>query len=53
MKYLLDTDISIYIIKRRPEWVARRFRATQAEDLRISAITYAELMNRAKMATRS
>ena len=45
---MLDTDICIYIIKRRPESVARRFGALAAEDLCISAITYAELMNGAK-----
>ena len=48
MKYMLDTDICIYIIKHRPELVARRFRKTPVEDLCISAITYAELMNGAK-----
>ncbi len=45
---MLDTDICIYIIKRRPELVAHRFRKTPVEELCISAITYAELMNGAK-----
>ena len=48
MKYMLDTDICIYIIKSRPELVARRFRNTPVDALCISAITYAELMNGAK-----
>lgn len=52
MKYMLDTDICIYIIKRRPELVAHRFRKTPLEDLCISAITYAELMNVAKKSAR-
>ena len=45
---MLDTDICIYIIKRRPELVALKFRQIQVENLCISAITYAELMNGAK-----
>jgi tRNA(fMet)-specific endonuclease VapC len=45
---MLDTDICIYIIKHRPELVARRFRKIPREELCISAITYAELMNGAK-----
>ncbi len=45
---MLDTDICIYIIKHRPELVARRFREIPGEELCISAITYAELMNGAK-----
>ena len=48
MRYMLDTDICIYIIKCRPESVARRFRELAVEDLCMSAITYAELMNGAK-----
>jgi tRNA(fMet)-specific endonuclease VapC len=45
---MLDTDICTYIIKHRPELVARRFRKIPREELCISAITYAELMNGAK-----
>jgi tRNA(fMet)-specific endonuclease VapC len=48
VRFMLDTDICIYIIKQRPPSVAARFRELAAEDLCISAITYAELMNGAK-----
>ncbi|MDA0347691.1 MAG: type II toxin-antitoxin system VapC family toxin [Verrucomicrobia bacterium] len=43
MKYLLDTDICIYIIKKRPESVFARFRKCAIGDIGISSITYAEL----------
>ena len=43
MRYLLDTDICIYIIKRRPEAVIERFKALVPSDVGISAITVAEL----------
>jgi tRNA(fMet)-specific endonuclease VapC len=43
VKYLLDTDTCIYIIKRRPESVARRFRKMTPGDAGISAITLCEL----------
>ena len=52
MKYMLDTDICIYIIRQRPENVARRFMSTQIDDVAMSAITYAELMNGAKKSAR-
>lgn len=52
MKYMLDTDICIYIIRQRPEHVARRFMSTLISDVAMSAITYAELMNGAKKSTR-
>ena len=43
MRYMLDTNICIYIIKKRPEQVLRRFMEFEPGDLCISAITLAEL----------
>ena len=43
MKYLLDTNICIYIIKRRPAKVFQRFELFEPGDICISSITYAEL----------
>lgn len=43
MKYLLDTDICIYLIKRRPESVVRHLAAQQVGDVGVSAVTVAEL----------
>lgn len=43
MKYLLDTDICFYIIKRRPEAVFRRFRDLAPGDVGISSVTLSEL----------
>lgn len=43
MKYLLDTDICIYIIKRKPECVLLRFAALIPGDVGISSVTLAEL----------
>ena len=43
MKYMLDTNICIYIIKHQPENVIQRFMDHDPNDICISAITYAEL----------
>lgn len=43
MKYLLDTDICIYIINSRPKRVLDRFREHSVGDLGISSITASEL----------
>lgn len=43
MKYLLDTNICIYIINRRPAQVFERFEALRAGDVGVSSITAAEL----------
>ena len=43
MKYLLDTNICIYIIKRKPSEVFNRFRTCEVGDIGISTITVAEL----------
>jgi tRNA(fMet)-specific endonuclease VapC len=42
--YMLDTDISSYIMKRSHEQVLRRLRAVPVGDVSISAITQSELM---------
>jgi tRNA(fMet)-specific endonuclease VapC len=43
MDYLLDTNICIYIIKKRPEKVLERFNTLSIGDVAISSITLAEL----------
>ena len=43
MKYLLDTNICIYIIKRKPAIVLEKFRALPLGSVAISTITLAEL----------
>ncbi len=44
MRYLLDTNICIYIAKRRPAKVLARFRQLRPGDVGISVITYLELV---------
>jgi tRNA(fMet)-specific endonuclease VapC len=43
MKFLLDTNICIYIIKQKPVKVLQKFNAYQIGDIGISSITVAEL----------
>ncbi len=43
MKYMLDTNICIYLIKQKPEKVLRHFRNHSVGDIGISSITLAEL----------
>lgn len=44
MKYLLDTNICIYAIRRKPEQVAKKMKAVSARhSLSLSSITVAEL----------
>ncbi|MCC5839709.1 MAG: type II toxin-antitoxin system VapC family toxin [Opitutales bacterium] len=43
MKFLLDTNFCIYVIKERPEKVFRKFRRLEVGQVAISSITYAEL----------
>ena len=43
MKYVLDTNICIYIIKKHPASVIQRLTKTSVEDVAISSITYSEL----------
>lgn len=47
LKYLLDTNIAIYVIKRRPIEVLGQFNA-QASRMAISVITLAELLHGAE-----
>ena len=42
-RYMLDTNICIYLMKNQPEQVAKRFAQCYVGDVVISAITYAEL----------
>ena len=43
IKYLLDTNISIYIAKHNPSKVKQRFLELAASDLAMSIVTYGEL----------
>ena len=43
MQYMLDTNICIYIIKRRPIDVLERFKQTDISKISISSITMSEL----------
>jgi len=42
-RYMLDTNMCIYLIKQQPDRVARRFAACHVGDVVMSAITFAEL----------
>lgn len=44
MRYMLDTDISSYIIKQHPQAVLSRFDAIPPGEMCISVITLAELL---------
>ncbi|MGD8835988.1 MAG: type II toxin-antitoxin system VapC family toxin [Desulfobacteraceae bacterium] len=44
MKYMLDTNICIYIIKRKPHAVIERFLQTEISQVGISSITLSELL---------
>ncbi|MBR9979597.1 MAG: type II toxin-antitoxin system VapC family toxin [Desulfatitalea sp.] len=48
MRYLLDTNICIYLIKTRPASVMDRFRQHSPEDVAVSTITLFELAYGAK-----
>jgi tRNA(fMet)-specific endonuclease VapC len=43
-RFLLDTNICIYIRQKRPEGILRRFRNLRAGEAAISVITYGELI---------
>ncbi|MBK8973503.1 MAG: PIN domain-containing protein [Hahellaceae bacterium] len=43
MKYMLDTNMCIYLIKNQPAEVAERFAQCYVGDVVMSAVTYAEL----------
>ena len=42
-RFMLDTNIGIYLTKNQPEQVARRFAECYVGDVVMSAITFAEL----------
>ena len=44
MKFMLDTNTCIYIIKRKPSEVLKRFKRTQISQIGISSITLSELL---------
>lgn len=44
MKYILDTNICIYIIRTHPENVLKKFKSFNPDDICISSVTLAELM---------
>ena len=48
MMYMLDTEICIYTIKRKPSQVLKRLETLQPGMVLMSSITFAELMNGAK-----
>lgn len=45
MKYMLDTNICVYLIKKKPENVLINLRSNMDDGVAISAITLAELMH--------
>lgn len=45
MKFMLDTNICIYVIKHKPKNVIQRFLQHAPEEMCVSAVTYAELMH--------
>jgi tRNA(fMet)-specific endonuclease VapC len=44
MKYMLDTNICIYIIKQKPKTVIERFIRTEISEIGVSSITLSELL---------
>ena len=45
MRYMLDTNICIYIIKHKPEKVFRELKKHNPSEVCISSVTYAELIH--------
>ena len=52
-RYLLDTNICIYIRQQRPEAVLRRFRKLRRGEAALSVITYGELIYGAAKSTQA
>ncbi len=53
MRYMLDTNILIYLLKNKPKSVARRVNELEKDaELCMSFITYAELLKGAERSTR-
>ncbi len=48
LKYLLDTNICIYIAKKKPETVMKRFTKLEVGEIAMSIITHGELLYGAK-----
>lgn len=44
IKYMLDTNTCVYIIKRKPPKVIKRFKQTDVSQIGISSITLSELL---------
>ncbi|MDE6923880.1 MAG: type II toxin-antitoxin system VapC family toxin [Acetatifactor sp.] len=51
MKYMLDTNTCMYAIKREPDAVIKKFLVHDSEEMCISAITYAELIQYTEQST--
>ncbi len=45
MRYMLDTNICIYLIKNKPECVLKRLKEHEYSEICISSVTYAELVH--------
>ena len=45
MRYMLDTNICIYVIKHKPEKVFKKLQEVDPSDVCISSVTYAELVH--------
>ena len=45
MRYMLDTNVCIYVIKHKPEKVFQKLQTIHPEDVCISSVTYAELVH--------
>lgn len=45
MRYMLDTNICISVIRQKPESVLRKIQTVNPEDVCISSVTYAELVH--------
>lgn len=43
MKYLLDTDICVYLIKKKPEGICRHLKRLDFDEVGVSSLTVAEL----------
>lgn len=45
MRYMLDTNICIYVIKNKPKEVIERLKEHEPSEICISSVTYAELIH--------
>ena len=45
MRYMLDTNICIYLIKHKPPQVFEKLQEHNPDEICISAVTYAELVH--------